>query len=634
MNASSHRFEGPAEKLNFSARKQGPPSKWRWTACAAWVVVIGFAGAATAGDVAPTPELPSGWTPKALVYANTDMVVAANPLAVDAGLLILRWGGSAVDAAIAAQMVLNLVEPQSSGIGGGAFMLHYAAASKQLDTYDGRETAPARATPELFLDADGKPLEFLAAVIGGRSVGTPGLLRLLEMAHREHGRLPWGLLFVPAINLAFDGFAISPRLATALAGDPAICKEAPAKDYFCDPDGTPKQVGTRLRNPEFGRTLRAIATGGADPFYRGRIAHDIVAKVRSHPSNPGRLSMKDLADYRARKRPPLCGSYRGQWRICGMGMPSSGATTVLATLGILENFDLAALAPQSAPAVHLISEAYRLAYADRAKYAADSDFIAVPVGGMIDKTYLRGRAALIARSHSMGTPQAGTPPGAMAAGGADNALDIPATSHLSIIDRRGNVVSMTTSIESGFGSHQMVHGFLLNNQLTDFSLSPVDAAGNPIANRVAAGKRPRSSMSPTVVFDVDGRVRMIIGSPGGSNIIQYVTKTLFGVLDWKLDLQQAIDLGNFGAQTSPTTVLEEGNAVALLAEPLAALGHRVAIIAQNSGLHGISLMAESERGWQLAGAADPRREGVAKGDSDTFAPAAIYLPRAGTMATH
>ena len=372
---------------------------------AAWVAVLSFTAAATAGDLAPAPELPSGWTPKALVYAKTDMVVAANPLAVDAGLLMLRWGGSAVDAAIAAQMVLNLVEPQSSGIGGGAFMLHYAAASKQLVTYDGRETAPARATPGLFLDADGKPLPFAAAVIGGRSVGTPGLVRLLELAHREHGRLPWALLFVPAINLAFDGFAISPRLATALAGDPAICKEAPAKDYFCNPDGTSKQAGIQLRNPELGRTLREIAVGGANRFYHGRIAHDIVAKVRSHPTNPGLLSLKDLADYRAKKRQPVCGSYRGKWRICGMGMPSSGATTVLATLGILENFDLAALAPQSAPAVHLVSEAYRLAYADRARYAADSDFVDVPVGGMIDKTYLRSRAALIDRTRSMGTPR-------------------------------------------------------------------------------------------------------------------------------------------------------------------------------------------------------------------------------------
>lgn len=603
-----------------------------WTARAAWIAVFVLAAAATAGD--PAPELPSGWTPKELVYAESDMVVAANPLAVDAGLLMLRWGGSAVDAAIAVQMVLNLVEPQSSGIGGGAFMLHYAAASKQLVTYDGRETASAGATRGLFLDADGKPLEFSAAVIGGRSVGTPGLLRLLEMAHREHGRLPWGLLFVPAINVAVKGFAISPRLATALAGDAAICKEAPAKDYFCHADGTPKQAGMRLMNPDFGETLRAIAAGGADRFYRGRIARDIVTKVRSHPTNPGQLSLQDLADYRAIKRPPLCSGYRGQWRICGMGMPSSGATTVLATLGILENFDLSALAPQSAPAVHLISEAYRLAYADRARYAADSDFVAVPVGGMIDKTYLRGRAALIDRNRSMGTPPAGTPPGTMAASGTDNALDIPATSHLSIIDRRGNVVSMTTTIESGFGSHQMVHGFLLNNQLTDFSLSPVDAAGNPVANRVAAGKRPRSSMSPTLVFDNGGRMRIVIGSPGGSNIIQYVTKALIGVLDWKLDLQQAVDLGNFGAQTSPTTVLEKGSPAALLAQPLAALGHQVAIVDQNSGLHGISVSEERGLERRLAGAADPRREGVAKGDSDTFVPAAIYLPTAETAVTH
>jgi gamma-glutamyltranspeptidase/glutathione hydrolase len=566
----------------------------------------------------PPPELPSGWTPKEIVYAKHDTVTAANPLAVDAGRVMLALGGSAVDAAIAVQMVLNLVEPQSSGIGGGAFLLHYDARHRRVESYDGRETAPAEATPQLFLGPTGTPLPFAQAVVGGRSVGTPGTLRLLELAHRDHGRLPWALLFAPAIKLAHNGFEISPRLAGAIAGAQAtLCTQVPARDYFCNPDGTPKTAGTVLRNPDFADTLWQIARFGVKRFYTGPIAQDIVATVRGHPTNPGLLNLADLANYRAKKREPICGSYRHEWKICGMGMPSSGGATVLQTLGILEHFDVGSLTPQTAPAVHLISEAYRLAYADRAKYMADSDFVFVPVPGLIDKDYLRSRAALIDLSKSMGAPQPGTPPGAVVALGADDSLDLPGTSHMSIIDRRGNVVSMTTTIESGFGSYQFVRGFLLNNELTDFSFAPNDAAGVPIANRVEPGKRPRSSMSPTIVLDRHGNVKMVIGSPGGSTIIQYVTKTLIGVLDWGLDIQQAINLGNFGAQTTATTTLERGSPVAAadVQAGLRALGHTVAVADQNSGLHGITVQKHGPSKQRLAGGADPRREGVARGDS-------------------
>ena len=579
----------------------------------------------------PPPELPSGWTPKEIAYAKHDMVTAANPLAVDAGRFILALGGSAVDAAIAVQMVLNLVEPQSSGIGGGAFLLHYDARKKRVESYDGRETAPAEATPNLFIGPNGQPLGFAAAVIGGRSVGTPGLLRLLELAHKEHGRLPWPLLFGPAIKLANDGFAISPRMASSLAADRAnICSQVPARDYFCNPDGTTKAEGTILQNPAFADTLRQIARRGANAFYTGPIAQDIVNQVRNHPTNPGLLSLTDLAGYQAKKREPVCGTYRLTWTVCGMGMPSSGGATVLQTLGILESFDVAALTPQSVPAVHLISEAYRLAYADRGKYMADSDFVYVPVDGLIDKNYLKQRAQIIDLTRSMGVPQPGTPPGAQLARGMDNALELPSTSHISIVDRRGNAVSMTTTIETGWGSRQFVRGFLLNNQLTDFSFTATDAQGNPIANRVQPGKRPRSSMAPTIVLDPRNELKMVIGSPGGANIIQYVTKTLIGVLDWNLNIQQAIELGNFGAATSATTTLERGSPVgtAAIADGLRALGHTVNIADQNSGLHGITVQPRAGRGdrsdsdddrrknrQRLAGGADPRREGVARGDS-------------------
>ncbi|MEO5699616.1 MAG: gamma-glutamyltransferase [Casimicrobiaceae bacterium] len=586
------------------------------------VGLAALAGVATA-QMPPPPELPSGWTPKALVRTEADIVVAANALAVQAGVEILAAGGAAIDAAIAVQLVLNLVEPQSSGIGGGAFLLGYDATLRRVTMYDGRETAPMAATEALFLDAGGKRMDFVQAVIGGRSVGVPGVLRMLQVAHREHGRLPWAALFASAIRLADYGFALSPRLHAALQGaNLALAADPVTGPYFFQANGAPKPVGTVLVNPEFAATLRTLAIHGAEAFYTGPIAADIVAKVRSHPTNPGTMELADLAGYDVRKRAPLCDWYRGMWKICGTNMPSSGGAAVLMSLGILENFDLAALPPNSAAAVHLVTEAYRLVYADRAAYMGDSDFVCVPVAGLLDKSYLRERARHIDPARSMGVPAAGAPRGCDT-----RHTSMPSresgTSHIAIVDRDGNAISMTTTIESGFGSYQMVRGFLLNNELTDFDFSPRDATGAPAANRVEPGKRPRSSMAPTFVFDRYGRLYAVLGSPGGSAIIQFVTKTLLGILDWKLDIQRAIDLGNFGAQLTPDIALERGTTMQALAPALQALGHTTRIVDINSGLHGIVRGANTEamnpivaffrpyRGW--VGGADPRREGSAGG---------------------
>ena len=552
--------------------------------------------------------------------ATRQMAAAANPLAAEAGREILAAGGSALDAAIAMQMALTLVEPQSSGIGGGAFLLHWDG--KRVQSFDGRETAPRAADENLFLTAEGKPLPFLDAVVGGRAVGTPGVLRLLELAHKQHGRLPWARLFEPAIALAERGFAMSPRLHTLLAGEKALARSPVARDYFYTADGSPRAVGTLLRNPALALTLRQIARDGAEAFYRGPIADDIVAAVRGHPVNPGRLARADLAEYRAVERPPLCSDYR-QWRVCGMGPPSSGGLAIAQMLGMLEGRDLAALAPiaaagqpplQPAPqAVHLLSEAARLAYADRARYVADPDFVPLDARALLDPAYLRTRAALIGE-RSMGRAAAGTPPGAPLALAPDASPPRVATSHISAVDRFGNAVSMTTSIEDVFGARVMVRGFLLNNQLTDFSFAPRDGS-TPIANRVQPGKRPRSSMAPTLVFDrASGELVATLGSPGGSQIINYVAKTLVGVLDWRMSIDAAIALPNFGSRNGPTE-LEEGRASAALADALRARGHEVRMVPMTSGLQGIVRLRGTSggpAGW--AGGADPRREGVAIGD--------------------
>jgi gamma-glutamyltranspeptidase / glutathione hydrolase len=555
----------------------------------------------------PMPEPATGYAAKQQTVAQRDMVVAAEPIAAAAGRDVLRDGGSAVDAAIAVQMVLNLVEPQSSGIGGGAFILTWSAKTGTVQSYDGRETAPAAANPDRFLGPDGKPRGFWDAVIGGRSVGVPGVLRALELAHAQHGKLPWARLLAPAIALAEGGFPISPRLHAELAIDKSLPRFEPARSYFYKPDLTPKDVGTTLVNPAFAATLRAIAAGGADAFYSGRIAGDVAAAATGAPVNPGDLTLADLAGYRAKERDPVCGVYR-TYRVCGMGPPSSGGVTLLGILGILENFDMAKAQPGSVAGVHLYVEAAALAYADRELYLADDDFVPVPIRGLLDRDYLKRRAALIDPLHAATTVSAGEPP--MKAGwnfGAGEALELPSTSQISIVDGEGNALAMTTSIETMFGSHQMVDGFLLNNELTDFSFIP-ERGGKPVANRVEGGKRPRSAMSPTLIFDAAGRLFMVIGSPGGPPIINYVGKTVVGVIDGGLDIQSAIDLPNI-SNRGTAVVVERGPATEKLRQGLAELGHVVQQSDFNSGLAGIVVTPQG-----LTGAADPRREGVALGD--------------------
>ena len=551
------------------------------------------------------PEPPSGWTPKQLATARQYMVAAANPLAVDAGVKMIERGGNAVDAMVATQLVLNLVEPSSSGLGGGAFFLYYDAKARVMRAIDARETTPAGATPALFLKPDGKPMAFLEARVGGRSVGTPGTPRLLEVAHARYGKLPWKTLFEPAIGLAEKGFPVSPRFHKLAGEDKGLADEPAARAYFFDADGKARAAGTTLRNPEFAATLRAIAEKGADAFYTGDIARDVVAAVRGH-RNPGTLALEDLAGYRVRDVEPLCGPYRA-WRLCGMPPSSSGGIAVLQILGALERFDLPGVRPGSAQAVHLISEAERLAFADRGRYVADDHFVEVPVMGLVDRGYIASRSSLIQPEKSMGKAEAGRPPG-LKVGLADDPVDeAMGTSHISVVDRDGNAVSMTTTIESFFGSRVMVRGFLLNNELTDFNFLPVED-GLPVANSVAPGKRPRSSMGPFLVFDGhSGALDMSIGSPGGSLIIGYVAKALIGILDWKLDVQSAIDLPNFGSRNGPTE-LEKGTELEGVQAALKAMGHDVRTIDMTSGLQAVRRV---RGGWE--GGADPRREGVARG---------------------
>jgi gamma-glutamyltranspeptidase/glutathione hydrolase len=567
------------------------------------------------------PEAASGYSEKPGWITRQDMVAAANPLATHAGREILAAGGSAVDAAIAMQMVLGLVEPQSSGIGGGAFLLHFDG--KAVQVFDGRETAPASATEKLFQTEDGKAMRFFDRVVGGRAVGVPGVLRMLELAHREHGKLPWAALFGPAVRLAEEGFAISPRLALLIRNDPFLRRDRVAAAYFYDRNGGPWPAGHVLENPELAKVLRDVALRGADAFYLGQVARDIESKVRSHPVNPGELSVADLAGYKALVREPVCRAYR-TWRVCGLPPPSSGGIVVAQMLGILEGSDLASLAPHTVSgarglqpaveAVHLVAEAGRLAYADRARFVADTDFVPLPgnsPAALLAPDYLAQRAKLIG-ARSMGRARPGTPVLPAVSQGTDTSPEMPSTSHLVAVDRYGNAVSMTTTIEDAFGSRQMVRGFLLNNQLTDFSADPADAAG-PVANRVQPGKRPRSAMSPTMVFDKNGKQFLLaIGSPGGSAIPNYVVKVLVGVLDWGLDLQQAINLPNFGSRNGPTE-LELGRFDDDLKAALTARGHDLREAPQTSGLHG--LMRVTRRGephW--FGAADPRREGIAEGN--------------------
>ena len=581
-----------------------PPRSFRRFAILAAVLIAGIANAQ-----APAPERSSGWTDKAPVVSKRFMVAAANPLAVDAGYAILVQGGSAVDAAIAVQLVLGLVEPQSSGLGGGAFMLVHDAKRNKLIAYDGRETAPAAAKPDRFLDKDGKPLQFYDAVVGGKSVGVPGVVALLAETHRRHGKLAWAKLFMPAIELAENGFQVSERLNTLIAAEGPL-EDPRARAYFYDFMGTPYPVGRWVKNPAYAATLRKLARGGEKAFYEGEIAQDVVATANSYVANPGDLTLADLEGYRIKVREPVCGTYR-VYRVCGMPLPSSGGLAVLQILGMLEPYDIKSMGPVSLWSVHFISEADRLAFADRGVYIADPDFYAPPAG-LLDRGYLAQRSQLIRTDASMDRAQPGTPPELptqkKVAYGEGMAAEFPSTSQISIVDAEGNAVSMTTTIEYGFGSRLMTEsGFLLNNELTDFSFAPEDN-GKPVANRVEAGKRPRSSMAPTIVYDRSGRVFMIVGSAGGPGIINYVVKTLLGVLDWGLDLQAAVALPNFGSRNGPTE-LEADTRAAGLASKLNALGHRTSVVEQTSGTQAI---VRTQSGW--VGGADPRREGTVRGD--------------------
>jgi len=553
--------------------------------------------------------------PAAPARAEKQLVVSANPYASEAGVEILRAGGSAVDAAIAAQLVLTLVEPQSSGIGGGAFMLVYAPPENgdagAITAYEGRETAPAVATPDMFLGANGRPDSFANVGAGGLAVGVPGALRLLEPAHREHGRLPWADLFRPAIDLAENGFEVSPRLFGLLNGFKRFARAEDFRRYFYDANGEPRPVGSRLANPAYAATLRVLAAGGSEPMYTGELAAAIADKVRNNNVRPGRMTPPDLAAYEAHVSAPLCSPYR-TWRVCGPQLPSSGGVTTQQVLGMLAQRELPDIRTEPVQAIHVFAEANRLAFADRNLYLGDPKFVAAPVAGLLDAGYLRARAALIDPGKAMSTVAPGDPLPAAAwdyAPGA--AAERPSTSHFSIVDRYGGAVAMTTSVQGAFGSQLMVGGFILNNQLTDFDYVPV-VGGKPVANRVEGGKRPLSSMSPTMLLDERGRLRLLVGSPGGTRIIGFVAQSIVGVVDWKLDVQQAVAAPHFLAEEGPLEI-EEGTALAAQVEALEALGHRVVQNDMNSGLHAIAI-EYTRRGRVLYGGVDPRREGVAGGD--------------------
>ena len=540
--------------------------------------------------------------------AQRQIVVAAEPLAAEAGREILREGGSAVDAAIAVQAVLTLVEPQSSGIGGGGFLLHYDGVTHALESYEGRETAPASARADMFLDASGKPLKFYDAAVSGLSVGVPGALRMLEKAHQEHGRLPWARLFVPAIQLAEHGFAVTPRLAQEIAEDDYLGKMPDARRYFFDAQGKPLPAGTMLLNPALAETLRKIAAGGADAFYEGDIARDIVATVSNAKPRAGGMTLADLRAYRAEARPVPCADYR-QYKVCGMGPPSSGGVTVLQILGILQSFDLAKEAPLSVAAAHDFAEASGLAFADRDRYLADPDFARVPVDGLIDRGYLAERAKLIRPDAAGAGAEPGHPPGASAGlAGAWRQFEPVSTSHMVIVDASGDIVTFTTSVENNFGSRLMVDGFILNNQLTDFAFRP-EVDGRPLANRVEPGKRPRSSMAPVILFDrATGAPAFALGSPGGSYIIDYVAEAVVGLVDWHLGPGGAVALPHVINRNGPS-VLESGKGLEPVGTAFQQMGDAVIYESMDSGLGIVAFTKDGP-----IGAADPRREGVALGD--------------------
>ena len=555
--------------------------------------------------IAQTLALPAAAVPVE-PFAKHHMISAANPYAAEAGRQMLRAGGSAVDAAIAAQLVLTLVEPESSGIGGGAFMMLYDPITKRTLSFDGRETAPASATPGMFLGADGKPRQHFDAIPGGLSTGVPGVIAMLDMAHKKYGRLPWSRLFAPAIALAEKGFPVGPKLAGTLKAFTTMARMPDIKRYFFHADGTPLAQGEILKNPELTKTLRLIAKGGAKAFYSGPIAQHIVDAVQRAPVNPGGMTLADIAGYRAVERPAVCGFYRG-YRLCSMGPPSSGGIAVLQILGMLERFPQKDLQPNTLSQVHLFTQASRLAFADRAMYLGDPDVINVPIRGLIDRTYLAQRSALIDPTKDMGTASAGTPPDKRADYAPQRTQQLPGTSHLSVVDDRGQVVTMTMTVEFVFGSEVMANGFFLNNELTDFSFEPT-RDGKPVANAPAPGKRPMSAMSPTIVFDGKGDFAIATGSPGGPAIIDFVAQSLLAMIDGHLGPAAAAALPHALNLNSPT-ILEQGTAITALNDQLTAMGHTVIQRDLESGLHIIQRVRGGYRGG-----ADPRRDGVAIGD--------------------
>ncbi|WP_421868197.1 gamma-glutamyltransferase [Motiliproteus sp.] len=574
-----------------------------WVSVSLLVLLSPLSQAASRADPEPATGLQSRVE---AVAAERMLVVTAHPEATRIGYQVLRQGGSAADAAVAVQAALTMVEPQSSGIGGGAFLLHWDAAAQRLQAFDGRETAPAQADGDLFIGADGKPMAWRDALVGGRSVGVPGVLRMLELVQQQHGKLPWSTLFDQSITLAEQGFEVTPRLHQMLVDEinPGIKRYPQARDYFY-PGGEPLAVGARLQNPALAKVLSQIASEGADYLYQGEMADKLVQRVRGAEDNRGRLSQRDLLDYRAKERVPLCRAFL-QYRVCGMPPPTSGGATVLQILGILEGYELAGMDPHGAEFAHLMTQASRLAYADRGRYLADSDFVPVPLPQLLDPAYLKARADMIDPQQDMGKAQAGEFDGISLIDG--RSPELPSTTHFVIVDKEGNAVSMTSSIEMAFGSTLMVDGFLLNNQLTDFSFV-AERDGLAVANRVEPGKRPRSSMSPMMVFDQDDRLILLGGSPGGSRIINYVAQMLLGSLVWQLPIEQAVAMPHISNRNG-ITELEQGTPAANLQSALEQRGHQIKVRDMNSGIHAI-VRAEDGR-WY--GAADPRREGLALGD--------------------
>lgn len=574
----------------------------------AFALTVCAAGVTHAQEAADgfAPEIATGISSRTMQTAEKYMIAAANPYAANAGRDVLSQGGNAIDAMVTTQLVLGLVEPQSSGLGGGAFLVYYNAKEDQLTTFDGRETAPMAATPRLFQDDQGEKLEFWDAVVGGLSVGTPGTVKLMYETHKAHGELEWGALVQPAIDLAENGFEVSERLNKLITNDiERLSDNTDTKAYFLGEDGNAHAVGHVLKNQAYANTLKLMATGGADAFYKGPVAQAIVDKIQN-AGNPGVLALADLANYDVKEREPVCVNYRAH-DVCGMGPPSSGALTVGQILGLVRPYDLAELGPTSVDSWRLIGDASRLAFADRARYMADSDFVPMPTEGLISPAYLQERSALLSGESALESVSAGSPEWDHAMLQADDeSIELKSTSHFSIVDVAGNVVSITTTIENGFGSRLMSGGFLLNNELTDFSFATHND-GVPIANRVEPGKRPRSSMSPTIVMK-NAKPYMVVGSPGGSRIIGYVAKTIIAHLDWGMNVQEAINLphvvNRFG-----TYDLEEGTGAVDLQNELENIGYEVNVRALNSGLHAIIIDDN-----KLMGGADPRREGIAIGE--------------------